>query len=68
MKRRFKGRHAIGIVLALTWFAISVWALADFSGRPAPRWRSIALKVMPFVCLATLGLNAWLDHRARVEK
>lgn len=58
-----KSRHGVAIVLATAWTAVAVMAFADFSGKPAPRWREVSLKVGPAVVLAVIGLNRWLDGR-----
>lgn len=51
------------MVLAVAWTVVAVMAFADFSGRPAPRWREMSLKLLPAVALAVMGLNRWLDGR-----
>lgn len=58
-----KARHGVAIVLAVAWTAVAVMAFADFSGKPAPRWREVSLKLLPAVVLAVMGLNRWLDGR-----
>ena len=58
-----KSRHWVAIVLAVAWTVVAVMAFADFSGKPAPRWRDVSLKVGPAVVLAVIGLNRWLDGR-----
>ena len=58
-----KARHGVAIVLAVAWTVVAVMAFADFSGRPAPRWREMSLKLLPAVALAVMGLNRWLDGR-----
>lgn len=62
-----KSRHGVAIVLAMAWTVVAVMAFADFSGKPAPRWRELSLKVAPAVVLAVIGLNRWLDGREQRE-
>jgi hypothetical protein len=58
-----KARHGVAIVLAVAWTVVAGMAFADFSGKPAPRWREVSLRVCPAVVLAILALNRWLDGR-----
>jgi hypothetical protein len=58
-----KSRHWLAIVLAVAWTAVAVMAFADFSGKPAPRWREVSMKVGPAAVLAVMALNRWLDGR-----
>jgi hypothetical protein len=58
-----KARHGVAIVLAVAWMVVAVMAFADFSGKPAPRWREVSMKLGPAVVLAVIGLNRWLDGR-----
>ena len=58
-----KARHWVAIVLAVAWTVVAVMAFADFSVKPAPRWREVSLKLLPAVALAVIGLNRWLDGR-----
>lgn len=61
-----KSRHWVAIVLAVAWTVVAGMAFADFSGKPAPRWREVSLKVGPAVVLAVIGLNRWLDGREQL--
>jgi hypothetical protein len=38
-------------------------AFVDFSGKPAPRWREVSMKVGPAAVLLMMALNRWLDGR-----
>ena len=58
-----KSRHWVAIVLGVAWTVVAVMAFADFSGKPAPQWREVRLKLLPAVALAVIGLNRWLDGR-----
>jgi hypothetical protein len=58
-----KARHGVAIVLAVAWTVVAGMAFADFSGKPAPRWREVSLRLLPAVVLAVIGLNRWLDGR-----
>lgn len=52
-------------MIALTLLVVSSLSFFDFSGRPAPWGREIALRVLGLVAPVIILLNLYLDRKGR---